>query len=181
MTKAPARATRLPSPRPRRGPPAWAAVIIVAGAGLTGAGYAAWGAVQAHGTPACSWPLHIRGTATPAQAGLVRCYVRALAHRDTGALLAAAAGIPPVRITGADLAYSADARAGPATATFTPNPADGTSCKVTITYADGATENTSIMNMIAMGGPSAWRMTIGTDLHPGPSGPPTAGPGPSAT
>jgi hypothetical protein len=36
--------------------------------------------------------------------------------------MAAAGYIPPVRITKADLAHSADARAGPATAIFTQNP-----------------------------------------------------------
>ena len=50
---------------------------------------------------------------------------------------------------------------------------------VTITYADGATENTGITNMIAMGGPSGWRMNIGTVVNPGPSIP-TAAPGPSS-
>jgi hypothetical protein len=35
--------------------------------------------------------------------------------------------------------------------------------QVKITYADGAVESTGILNMIAMGGPSTWRMTIGSD------------------
>jgi hypothetical protein len=94
--------------------------------------------------------------------------------------MAVAADIPPVRITSADLAYSADARAGLATATFTPNPNDTTSAGVTITYADGVQQSASMMNMIAMGGPSGWRMNIGTELNPGSSGPPPAAPGPSS-
>lgn len=88
--------------------------------------------------------------------------------------MAVAADIPPVRITSADLAYSADARAGLATATFTPSPVDTSFWLVTIRYADGTTEETSMMNMIAMGGPSGWRMTIGTNVSSGPSGPPPA-------
>ena len=99
-----------------------------------------------------------------------------LAGQDTAGLLAVAADIPPVRITRADFTYSADARAGQATATFTPSPVDDTAYGVTITYANGVTENASIMNMIAMGGPSGWRMNIGTEMGAGPAGPPTAGP-----
>jgi hypothetical protein len=46
---------------------------------------------------------------------------------------------------------------------------------VTITYADGVQEkDAGLMNMIAMGGPSGWRMIIGTDINPGPAGPPPA-------
>ena len=145
----------------------------MAGAGLAWGGHAAWEAIQTRGTPACSWPLQVRGTASPAQAGLVRCYLRALASRDTAGLMAVAADIPPVRITSADLTYSADARAGLATAAFTPNPNDTTSAFVTITYADGVQEGASMMNMIAMGGPSGWRMNIGAVINPA-SGPPPA-------
>jgi hypothetical protein len=180
MTKALARVARLAGLRLRRGPAAWAAVIVLAGAGLAWAGHAAWDAIQTRGTPTCSWPLQVRGTASPAQAGLVRCYLRALASRDTAGLMAVAADIPPVRITNADLAHSADARAGLAAATFTPNPNDTTFAGVTITYTDGVRENASMMNMIAMGGPSGWRMNIGTDTDTGSSGPPPAVTSPSS-
>ena len=111
------------------------------------------------------------------QAGLVRCYLRALAHRDTAALLAVAADIPPVRITKADLTHSADARTGRATATFLPALVDTAFFEVIITYADRATDRLGVQNMVAMGGPSVWRMSIGTDVNPGPSGPPPAVPG----
>jgi hypothetical protein len=154
-------------------------VIVIAGTGLAWAGQAAWDAIQTSGTPVCSWPLQVRGTASPAQAGLVRCYLRALASRDTAGLMTVAAGIPPVRITSADLRYPADARAGLATATFTPNPNDTTSASVRITYADGVQENASMMNMIAMGGPSGWRMNIGTEINAGAAGPPPAATSPS--
>ena len=85
-----------------------------------------------------------------------------------------AADIPPVRITSADLTYSADARAGLATAAFTPNPEDTTSDFVIITYADGVREDASMMNMVAMGGPSGWRMNIGTEISTGSPAPPPA-------
>jgi len=174
MTKTPARVARLARPHLRRSPAAWAAVIVMAGAGLAWAGHAAWQAIQTWGTPACSWPLQVRGTPSPAQAGLVRCYLRALASRDTAGLMAVAADIPPVRITSADLRYSADARAGLATAAFTPNPEDTASGFVIITYADGVRENASMMNMVAMGGPSGWRMNIGTETSPSSPAPPPA-------
>ena len=109
MTKAPASVAHLAGPRLRRNPAAWAAVILMAGTGLAWAGPAAWEAIQTWGT---------------------------LAGRDAAGLMAVAADIPPVRITSADLAYSADARAGLATAAFMPNPVDPTSAFVTITYAD---------------------------------------------
>jgi hypothetical protein len=153
-------------------------VILVAwAAGLTWAGQAAWEVIQTWGTPTCSWPVQVRGTASPAQAGLVRCYLRALASRDTAGLMTVAADIPPVRITSADLRYSADARAGLATAVVTPSPVDSTGASVTITYADGVRQNTGMMNMVAMGGPSGWRMYIGTVISP--SGPPPAVASPS--
>jgi hypothetical protein len=166
----------------RRKTAVWTASVIVGGAGIAWAGHTAW-AAYAHwkhwGTPSCSWPLQVRGTATPEQAGLVRCYLRALAMRDAAGLMAVAEYIPAVRITPADLAHSADARAGLATATFTPNPSDDTDVLLTITYADGARETTGIINMIAMGGPSGWRLPIGTVIDPGPSVP-TAGPSPAS-
>jgi len=174
MTKTPARAARLARLHLRRSPAAWAAVIVMAGAGLIWAGHAAWQAIQTGGTPACSWPLQVRGTPSPAQAGLIRCYLRALASQDTAGLMTIAADIPPVRITSADMTYSADARAGLATAVFTPNPEDTTSDFVIITYADGVRENASMMNMVAMGGPSDWRMNIGTEISPGSPAPPPA-------
>ncbi|HEX6450275.1 MAG TPA: hypothetical protein VF060_12535 [Trebonia sp.] len=173
MTKTPARAARVAGSHLRRSPAARAAVILVAwAAGLTWAGQAAWEVIQTWGTPTCSWPVQIRGTASPAQAGLVRCYLRALASRDTAGLMTVAADIPPVRITRADLRYSADARAGLATAVVTPNPEDTTDAGVTITYADGVRESAGITNMVAMGGPSGWRMDIGTDINPSPGPPP---------
>jgi hypothetical protein len=171
MTQPPGRVARLAGSHLRRGPAAWTAVILTAGAALAWAGHAAWGAIQTRGTPTCSWPLRVSGTTSPAQAGLVGCYLRALASRDNDGLMAVAADIPPVRITSADLRYSADARAGLATAAFTPNPEDTTSAFVTITYADGVRENADMTNMIAMGGPAGWRMNIGAQISPGSSGP----------
>ena len=157
--------------RPR--PPTVTVAVLAAVAvfGTVWVGHTAWAAFKNRSTPSCSWPLRIRGKPTAAQAGLVRCYLRALAGHDTGGLLAVAGNMPPVRITPADFAHSADARSGLATATFLPADVDVAWVPLTITYADGARDRLGLQNLIAMGGPSVWRMTIGTDVNPGPPGP----------
>jgi hypothetical protein len=149
---------------------ALAAAILAAGTGLAWA-VAIWTAV---GYPSCSWPLRARGHASVHQAGLIRCYLQALAHTDRGAMMAVTDDDPPVRLTAADFTHAADARAGLATATFAPNPADSASATVTITFADGAHTRLYLLNLIAVGGPSVWRLQIGTAVGPGPSGPPPA-------
>jgi hypothetical protein len=167
--------------RPRRAAVTMAVLAVVAAFGAVWLGHTAWAAFKNRSTPSCSWPLRIRGKPTAAQAapaGLVRCYLRALAGHDTGGLLAVADNMPRVRITPADFAHSADARSGLATATFIPNPSDPTNALLTIAYADGARDRLGLQNLIAMGGPSIWRMTIGTDVNPGPPGPAPATAGP---
>jgi hypothetical protein len=141
----------------RRTRTACVALVVVAGA--VWGGYA-WATRDT--TPSCSWPMRIRGTATGDQAGLVRCYLRALAHRDIAGLYAIAQNIPKVRITGADLKYSAAAHNGLATVYFAPSSVSTSWLWLTITYADGAVEGTGMLNMAAMGGPSTWRMSIGS-------------------
>lgn len=135
---------------------------VAALAAIVWGGHTVWTAWQDRGTPSCSWPVQVRGVATGQQVGLVRCYLRGLATGDAAMLMTVADNIPPVRITAADLAYATDARAGMATATFTPSPVDSTYVLLQIGYANGARENTGIMNMVAMGGPAGWRLTIGT-------------------
>jgi hypothetical protein len=107
--------------------------------------------------------MHVSGTATTEQVGLVHCYLRALAQRDTSELtkLMAVNGSPG-HINASDLKYSGDAHDGLASANFSPNPADPTFVKLTITYGNGATEITGIYNMTAFGGSSVWRMAIGS-------------------
>lgn len=143
------------------------AVAAVVAAGAVWVGCVAWAAFQGRNSPSCSWPLRIQGTATSEQSGVVRCYLQALAKRDTAGLMAVADDDPAVRLTAADLAYSADARAGRATATFTPSLVDDTYVLLTITFANGIHEKTGMQDMIAMGGPSAWRVQIGTVINPG--------------
>lgn len=156
--------------------------VVLVAAGAVWAGHAAWASFTGQGTPSCSWPLHVRGKPAPGQVRLMRCYLQALAHRDTAGLLAIAddPSQAHIRITKADLRHSADARAGVATATFTPNPSDTESGAVRIVYADGARTWLGLQNMIVFGDPSVWRLAIGTSLFPGPSpasSPPPAGQG----
>ncbi|MGP7997840.1 MAG: hypothetical protein ACLPKI_11020 [Streptosporangiaceae bacterium] len=145
----------------RASPVRTACIILVAAGGAWGL-HAGWAAYQARRTPSCAWPLRVRGQATAAQAGLVRCYLKALAEGDIQGLLAVAQNNPPAHITTAGLGYSADARAGQATATFTPSPVDSTYVLLTIRYANGARENTGLLKMVAMGGSPVWRMSIGS-------------------
>jgi hypothetical protein len=123
-------------------------------------------AESVYGTPSCSWPLRVRDSATSTEVGLARCYLRALANRDHAEMAAIASNIPPARITSGLFLYTPDARAGVATATFTPNPSDNTYVNVTIGFADGTVEYAGMLNMVAMGGHSQWRMDIGQPGEP---------------
>jgi hypothetical protein len=89
--------------------------------------------------------------------------VEALARRDTRELYSIAENIPKVHIAASALRHSADARSGLATAYFSPSSISTSYVGVKITYADGTVESTGLVNMAAMGGPSEWRMTIGSN------------------
>ena len=121
--------------------------------------------------PACSWPLRVSGSATAAQTGLIRCYLQAVAQHDLGALKGLAN--PAYRPTVAQLAQTADARAGRATAADTMSVEDTGIGTVQIDYADGATSSfgIEIVNPTVTG---SWRLDIG-GAAPGPQGPAPAG------
>lgn len=130
--------------------------------------------------PSCPWPLRVRGKQGPAtaeQAGLARCYLRALARHDAAGLQAVADTTSGrVRFTKADFAHAADARAGTATVKFRPNPDDSASLEVVIVFADGARDSEAV----TIANPSSqhsWRLEIGTPVS-APKGPPSAQPGP---
>lgn len=115
-------------------------------------------------SPSCSWPLRVEGQGTADEAGVVRCYLRDLAKRDTAGLSAIALDIDKNRITAADLKYSADARSGVATAYLWPSPVDDSDVAVVIIYADRVKETADLGNLDAFVDPndSSWRMTIGS-------------------
>ena len=137
------------------------------------------GATLSNSTPSCSWPMHVTGTATTEQVGLVHCYLQALSQRNTAELTEVMGSTgSPGHIIPSDLTYSVDARDGLASANFMPNPSDDTYVKLTITYGNGATEVQGIYNMTEFGGPSVWRMSIGSDWDPSSS---SSGPKPAMT
>jgi hypothetical protein len=92
----------------------------------------------------------------------VRCYIRAEAQHNVAELYGVAVNIPKPHLTAADLKCSADARAGVAVALLEPNNTSVSIIGVTITYADGVRETLVLNNMQDMGGPSTWRVDIGS-------------------
>ncbi len=153
------------APRRRRQPKlaVWAVGLACAAVLVAGC-YLAWGAIAGQPTsvPSCSWPLRVRGHATSKQSGLIRCYLRALAHHDASGLLTLAdttAG--PVRITAADFRHAADARAGTASAAFTLLENDEIYA-VKIVFANHATETIGMAPEATTGSSADWRLEIGT-------------------
>ena len=90
--------------------------------------------------PSCSWSARIE-KANADQAGLIRCYLRALAqHSDSGLheVVPSRDNEGPTGFSTADFAHSRDAAAGAATVTVKANDEDTADASVTISYADGA-------------------------------------------
>ena len=96
--------------------------------------------------PSCSWSARIENANTD-QAGLIRCYLRALAqHSDSGlhAVVPSRDNEGPTGFSTADFAHSRDAAAGAATVTVKANDEDTADASVTISYADGAQDSLEI-------------------------------------
>ena len=140
------------------------AALVVAGAGIGTWVLLERGALPTS-VPSCAWPLRGACRVPADEAGLIRCYVRALAQADLPALQGLAEPDPAHLITAAQLAYSGDARAGLATATFTPNPSDSVYFTVHIRFADGAGES---LPMVLANPESShsWRLDIGPLVNP---------------
>jgi hypothetical protein len=157
------------------------AVIVAASALVVGVtGFVVWYQTTDGGlpdsTPECSWPVRVVGPASPEQAGLVRCYLKAVAQRDLAALTALAIPGPGLTVSAAQLGHWQDARRGTATAVFVPNPVDSAYVNVTITYADGQQESFSV-ELANPQSANSWRIAIGSYHGPGPgTPPPPAGP-----
>ena len=127
--------------------------------------------------PSCSWPAHIEH-ANSDQAGLVRCYLRALAHRSASELRAVVRSEDdngPTGFSSADLAHSADARSGAANVTVTSSDVDGADAAVSIRYADGAHDEQEIHLADPSFSQSWCFWDIGTYASDS-AAPPTAGP-----
>lgn len=143
-----------------------ATAIVMAGAAVAGCTVLGGDGLPG-AAPACSWPLRVAGPATAAQSGLIRCYLRAVAGHN----LAALRGLvnPTYRATEAQLAQTADARAGRASATITPSPEDTGIATVRIDYADGVVFQFAI-EIVNPDTAGSWRIDIGPPA-PGPQGP----------
>jgi hypothetical protein len=145
---------------------AWAAAGCGGALVLAAGGYlvAAASSDGPTSVPSCSWPLRIRGPGTREQAGLVRCYLRALAAHDTSGMLGVADTThanEPLTITRAEFAHAADARSGTATATFRPDDTDDAYIDVALAFADGARADVP-MELANPASAHSWRMEIGT-------------------
>ena len=137
--------------------------------------------------PSCSWPLRIRDRPYPGEAGLVRCYLQALATGDIDGLYWVALpndggnGHGRLRFTKPDLAYAAAARSGLATATFAgngPGSPDTAWTFLTIAYANGTRQDIGIQDISEAANINTgylWRLTIGTEVSPGPPRIPSSG------
>lgn len=143
-------------------------VIVTVAAAVSGTALAVGGFYWVRDTfgdgpmsvPSCSWSLGVRSSSGRA-AGLVRCYLRALASRDVGGLHQVANGSNgPVQITEASFAHTADARSGLATATFSCDPIASDVCEVAIAFADGAREDIDI-DLANPNSGNSWRLDIG--------------------
>lgn len=115
--------------------------------------------------PSCQWPLDVSGDASAAQAGLIRCYLRALAHRSLAELVPLTSVVPgvPVTLTRADLRHAPDSAGGTASAAFQVNDSDPFNATVAIRFADGvrATIYMDARNVMEPASRS-WRLDIGT-------------------
>ncbi|TDU02661.1 hypothetical protein EDD99_1062 [Streptomyces sp. 846.5] len=114
--------------------------------------------------PSCSWSANING-ASADQAGLIRCYLRAVARHSDSELRAVVPSMDdngPTGFSAPDFAHSHDAAAGPATVTVVANDSDSADATVTISYADGARDLLEIHGANPTSSHS-WRFfTIGT-------------------
>ncbi|HEX7994437.1 MAG TPA: hypothetical protein VF506_10985, partial [Streptosporangiaceae bacterium] len=121
------------------------------------------------------WTIRVAGKPARGQVYLTRCYLRALARSDAASMHKLSEFVPQFgfrsRITSRELADSADARAGVATATFIQNQVDSAYTIVRITFADGASESLATIDMSsareepAASAGYAWRFQIGRKIR----------------
>lgn len=121
----------------------------------------------------CTWPARITG-ATPAQAGVIRCYLRALAYGSTAEMreVVPASGMGgEATATAKAFRYARDARRGVATVTVRQNPVDSSSAFATIRFADGrrTMQPLQIANSMST---DAWRFWTVNGAEPNPKGEP---------
>ena len=122
----------------------------------------------------CSWPADIH-EGDPDQAGLIRCYLRAVAHHSESELRAVVPSRDnggPAGFSTADFSHTHDANSGIPTATVVGNDSDSADATVVIRYADQARDQLEI-HLANPSSKDSWRFwTLGTrpgDAHPPPA------------
>ncbi|MGV9563045.1 hypothetical protein [Streptomyces sp. NPDC003480] len=126
--------------------------------------------------PSCSWPVHLE-KANSDQAGLIRCYLRAIAHHSTSELrivVRARNDNGPTGFSAADFAHTHDVNSGTATATVVGNDVDSADATVMIRYADGVRQELEL-HLANPSSTDSWRFwDVGT--YPSdPNDPPGVG------
>lgn len=127
--------------------------------------------------PSCSWPADIQ-RANPTQTGVIRCYLRAIAHHNTAELrsvVRARNDNGPIGFSSADFAHTTDARSGTASAIVTGNSNDDADADVAIRYADGVSDNLEIHTANPTSAQS-WRFWNIGIYAPSPNAPSPASP-----
>lgn len=124
--------------------------------------------------PSCSWPADIR-QGNPDQAGLIRCYLRAVAHHSESELRAVVPSRDnggPTGFSTADFTHTHDVNSGTPLATVVANDSDSADATVVIRYADQARDQLEI-HLANPSSKDSWRFwNLGT--HPGDANPPPA-------
>ncbi|SEO43908.1 hypothetical protein [Actinacidiphila rubida] len=122
----------------------------------------------------CAWQVDVRAGDAD-QAGLIRCYLRALAHHSPSELRAVVPSRDDGGPTGfptSDFAHTHDANSGTATATVVANDSDSADATVLIRYADQARDQLEI-HLASPSSRASWRFwNLGTP--PDAANPPPA-------
>lgn len=127
--------------------------------------------------PSCSWPAHIE-QANSDQAGLIRCYLRAVADHNASEMrevVRAADDNGPTGFSATDFAHTADARSGTATVTVAGNDSDSADATVSIRYANGARDEHEI-HLANPTSSHSWRFWDIGSYPSDPNAPPPASP-----
>ncbi|TJZ97044.1 hypothetical protein [Actinacidiphila oryziradicis] len=122
--------------------------------------------------PSCSWPVDIQ-KGNSDQAGLIRCYLRAVAQHSVSELRAVVPSPDnsgPIGFSTADFTHTHDVNSGTTTATVVGNESDSADATVVIRYADRARDQLEI-HLANPSSAHSWRFwNLGT--HPSDANPP---------
>ena len=127
--------------------------------------------------PSCSWSAHI-DYANSDQAGLIRCYLSALAHHSSSemrSVVPATGNNGPTGFSASDFVHGADARSGSATVTVAGSDVDSADASLSIRFADRAREEHEI-HLADPGSSRSWRFVDVGTYPADPNAPPPVAP-----